>query len=159
MPPDKPDHDHPSSVALKNEREIGSLIESQKNFDSSLNSLGREMREGFVSLRNSIDHINDRVNKPPDKSMYLGMIGLLLAGVPIIATLIYFVVTSTVAPITERLGKLEQSVQVSKDHEWDNFELLIRNDQCLIDNGLKVNDTQTIVHSDEKVKKHKKQKS
>jgi hypothetical protein len=155
VPTDK--EDHPSSVALKNEREIGSLIESQKNFDASLGSLGREMREGFVSLRNSIDHINDRVNRPPDKSMYLGMIGLLLAGVPIIATLIYFVVTSTVAPLIERLGKLEQSVQVSKDHEWDNFELLVRSDQVLLDKGLKINESETIVHSDEKAKKHKKE--
>lgn len=161
------DNHEPSKLALQNSREIGELTAVSKNLAAGLQSLGREMADGFAKVDRNIERMADRVNRPPDKSLWVAIVGVLLtfllgvgamivAGVPIIAGLIYFVDNATVAPLNERLGKVEQSVEVSKAHEWDNFELMVRSDQVLIDRNLKTNDTDTSIRVPKLDRKNKK---
>lgn len=170
--PEQPEEksDHPSEVALRNERELGSLRADYKNLSDDVVGLRSEVRDGLRNVYSTLDRLSDKMNRPPDKGVWVTMIGILvtfilgigglfLAGIPLIGALIYFTVTSTNAPTIERLGKLEQGVAVSKDHEWDNFELLIRTDQCLIDRGLKANETDTAIKVPQKKLKNKNQKA
>lgn len=145
MPKDDPDDEKPSKLALENAREIGELSSGLKRVSGEISDIHR-----------ILERMNDRISRPPNTSLYIGIAGIFLAGIPIVAALIYFVVTSTVAPISERLVKVEQSEQVASDHAWDNFELEIRDDQALIDSGLKANETDTVMNTDHKNQKNKK---
>ena len=156
MTKENPEDEQPSKLALANAREIGELSSVTKSLASDVSSLARDMREGFAHQDQNISRLSERINRPPDKSLYVGMAAILLAGIPIIGSLIYFVVTSSLAPISERLIKVEQSEQIATDHAWDNFELEVRDDQALIDSGLKANETDTVANTDRKNEKRKK---
>lgn len=146
-PSDPEDNGHPSDLALKNAREIGQLSTGLLNLEGEVVSIARKMDTGFSEVGAGMQRLSDRVTKPPNVNVYLGVGALLLAGIPLIAGIIFFTVTSTVAPISGRLQKIEQQVDTMNDTARDDFELLIRVDQVLIDRGLKTNETDTALQA------------
>lgn len=119
------------------------------------------LRVGFTQLgaevRGSISDIKEAISKMGrgNPQVYLGVAGLMVGGIPLIAGLVYFSISTAVAPLTEKFNELKSTVDFMQDHERDDFELLIRNDQCLIDRGLKSNETEQAMKSSPP-KKHKK---
>jgi len=149
----------PSDLALKHEREIGKLNEGLESVDSRLGGVERKVDTGFERVFTLLDSFRDRMAPKNNSALYLGVAGLMLAGIPLIAGLVYFTITVTTVPIGERLSRVERAVQTNSDNMRDDFELLIRVDQCLIDRGLKSNETDAALTAARKTKdKEKKQK-
>jgi hypothetical protein len=158
-PPDEMSSSEPSDLALKHEREIGKLNEGLESVDSRLGGVERKVDTGFERVFTLLDGFRDRLAPKNNSALYLGVAGLMLAGIPLVAGLVYFTITVTTVPIGERLSRVERAVQTNSDNMRDDFELLIRVDQCLIDRGLKSNETDTALTAARKTKnKEKKQK-
>lgn len=137
----------PSSLATATASRLASLESIQIQQHEDIHGLKRSFEDFSSEVRQAISTISK-----PNFAIYIGVATLMLMGVPMIAALIYFTVVSTVSPLRERLGKFETEISSISDNQRDDFELLIRNDQALIDSGVKINDTNHALNSKKKAR-------
>lgn len=129
----------PSSVALENEKRVTSLEEGQKDLVKSIGDIVvwiRKLEAGQEAIAITLNAKLDKLTNKP-ASTYLGAISIVLVMIGMCATLIMFVQDARLAPIRAQIDQIQKDDDEAF-HQWvEDFSLLQRNDQVLLDRGLK----------------------
>ncbi len=132
---------------------LASVEASTKNHD-------RDIAEGErwrLKIEAKLDQVVDSIGRigKPNSGLMLGVLGVMIAGLVPLAGLLYWAMIATNKPMETRLTKIETQTDSLIDRQWDDFELLIRLDQAMQDNGIKNNEMNHVLQG----KKHQKKKS
>lgn len=140
----------PSTVALENEKRVTALEEGHKDLVGKMGEMVGWMRkiESTVESNNAaltlkLDAISASVNEKFERvthkpaSTYIGIITLLFGAIGSAAALIVFVQDARLEPLRNKMEEIQRDDDRSFDQWTSDYSLLIRNDQALIDRGLK----------------------
>lgn len=130
-PLDMPDDPHPSSLALKHEREISSLRSGHEAIEVQLGDIKVGMQKWERQFEVFTEEIRGQFSRLTQKnpSVYIGAITILFGVITMASALTIFTINAMNGPMRVQIEEHTKRAEAMETRERANHEMLVRLDE------------------------------